>query len=163
MGGDLPPRPATSSAPEFVVSATSDPGTDAAPGAPLERLQIVKVWIADGAIREQVYDVTVAEQPTSVVDPRNCRVPDDGSRRLCGVWTDPTFSAGEAAVYYARVVEIPTCRWTAYLCNDRGVDCEREIPTGELAACCDAAWPRTIRERAWTSPIWYSVASAGGS
>ena len=37
-----------------------------------------------------------------------------GDPELITVWTDPDFDAGLRAFYYARVIEIPTPRWTAY-------------------------------------------------
>jgi hypothetical protein len=65
-----------------------------------------------------------------------------GAAQLAAEWVDPTFKAGEAAVYYARVIEIPTPRWTTYLAARNG----QPLPT---------VVPATIQERAWTSPVYY--------
>jgi hypothetical protein len=66
-----------------------------------------------------------------------------GAPELIAVWTDPDFDASLRAVYYVRVIEIPTPRWTAYDAKYFGV----EAPEGV---------PMTTQERAYTSPIWYT-------
>jgi hypothetical protein len=53
-------------------------------------------------------------------------------------------------------VENPSCRWIQWSCNERQVDCTKSVPSG-LEACCDAAVPKMIQERAWTSPIWWQA------
>jgi hypothetical protein len=64
------------------------------------------------------------------------------------VWQDPNFDADQDAVYYARIVENPSCRWSARLCLS--------LPEGERPdGCTTDQLPKTIQERAWTSPIWY--------
>jgi len=66
-----------------------------------------------------------------------------GSETLIGSWTDEDFDAGEGAFYYARVLEIPTPRWTTY-----------DAVRNDLPLLEDV--PATIQERAWGSPIWYT-------
>ena len=72
------------------------------------------------------------------------------------MWRDPAFDAAQPAFYYVRVLQNPTCRWSAYACNARHVDCGDPANVPEMfAPCCDPAYPRTIQDRAWTAPIWY--------
>jgi hypothetical protein len=158
MGGDLPPPPAAGAAPRLAISATRDPGTPKRPGAGLERVQVVKVWFDGATTHEAVYDVAGEAGAGGTVDPHTCLSTGRGADNLCTVWTDPRFDARHHAAYYVRVLEAPTCRWNAYVCNDARVDCDRPptVPAG-LASCCDDAVPKTIQERAWTSPIWYGT------
>ena len=65
-----------------------------------------------------------------------------GDAVLTGYWKDPDFDATERAVYYVRVLEIPTPRWTTYDAAYFGVDLPKDVPA-------------TQQERAYTSPIWY--------
>ena len=147
MGGVLPA--AAGDAPRFVVSALRD-----AMSVPLSHVQIVKGWLEGGEARWQVFDVAGDPANGATVDPLTCEPSGDGADGLCDVWTDPSFDPSEPAVYYARVLENPTCRWHAYICNANGVDCAApETVTEGFEGCCE--WPAEQRERAWSSPIWY--------
>ena len=66
-----------------------------------------------------------------------------GASELGEVWTDPDFDAEQKAFYYARVIEIPTPRWTAYDAFRYGMTMSDDVPM-------------TTQERAYTSPIWYT-------
>jgi len=154
MGGDLPAAPATDAAPRFIVSGLADPGSFDRAGTKLQRLQVVKGWIEDGEPREAVYDVAGDPANGASVDPLTCNPVGPGTRQLCAVWRDPDFDPKTPAVYYARVVENPSCRWNAYACLAAQVDCDD--PAEGLEPCCDPEVPTTIQERAWTSPIWYT-------
>lgn len=151
MGSDLPA--VGGSAPTFVSVGMRDPGTAEAPGGLLQRLQIVKGWADDeGQIHQQVYDVAGSPRNRATVDPSTCQPQGPGHDLLCTVWRDPDFDPDRRAVYYARVVENPSCRYTKWQClaadpADRGPDCD------------SGAVPKTIQERAWSSPIWYTPAS----
>jgi hypothetical protein len=162
MGGDLPPRAAER--PSFAVSALRDPGTARRPGVPLQRIQIVKGWLENGATREQVFEVAGNPENAASVDLETCTPRGEGSDSLCSVWSDPHFDPQQRAFYYARVVENPSCRWSTYVCNERRVDCANpaNVPV-ELAPCCDPSRARTIQERSWTSPIWYAPPGEAGA
>ena len=153
MGGDLPT--ATSEAPRFVVSALRDPGTAARPGTPLQRVQIVKGWYdEDGNIHQQVVDVAGGPNDASV-DTATCAPQGAGHDQLCGVWQDPDFDPARRAVYYARVVENPSCRQTGWTCTGP----EEQRP----AWCAMPGLERTTQERGWTSPIWYTPPEGSAS
>ena len=155
MGSDLSPR--TAAAPLFAVSAARDPGTNGSPSTPLQRIQIVKLWTEDGTERQHVFDVAGSANTQADVDLSTCEPRGPGADSLCTVWRDPSFDPNTAAAYYARVVENPSCRWNTYACNRHRVDCsDSSTFPGSLRQCCDPAIPKTIQERAWTSPIWYS-------
>ena len=153
MGGDL--KAPASGAPTFMVYALRDPV-----GANLDRIQIVKGWLdADGTLQEKVHDVVWSGDRQPGADGKLPPVGDTvdletasfrnsiGASELGAVWTDPDFDPAESAVYYARVLEIPTPRWVLY---DK-VRLGAEIPE-------DATL--TLQERAYTSPIWYTPAPA---
>ena len=116
----------------------------------------MKGWVEAGQPRERVSDVAGSPDGGVGVDLASCRPTGPGADELCAVWSDPDFDPALDAFYYARVVENPTCRWSAFACNAAGVDCSEGTPRGPLAACCDPEVPKTIQERAWTSPIWYT-------
>jgi hypothetical protein len=149
MGADLPAAPGKPAT--FLVAALKDPI-----GANLDRIQIVKGWLdASGALHEQVYDVAWSgdRQPGadgklppvgSTVDVANATWTNTiGAPELIAVWTDPAFDPAQRAFYYARVIEIPTPRWTAYDAKRFGV---QPAPGTRM----------TITERAYTAPIWYT-------
>jgi hypothetical protein len=156
MGGDLPPAPAQGAAPRFALWAIQDPGSEGAPGTPLQRIQIVKGWTEQGEPRERVIDVAGSASDAGV-DLATCERRGAGATGLCSVWTDPDFDPAAPAFYYARVLENPSCRWSQYVCIAAGVDCDdsNSVPEG-LRGCCSDDHQPIIQERAWTSPIWYT-------
>ena len=154
MGGDLREKPKDATAPNFMVYALRDPI-----GANLDRIQIVKGWMdADGTTHEKVYDVAWSGDRVqdnkgklppvgNTVDAATANWTNTiGAAELSTVWTDPDFDANQKAFYYARVLEIPTPRWSTYDAFRFGVD----LPEGA---------PVSTQERAYTSPIWYSPKS----
>lgn len=153
MGGDLLPT-TTGNMPRFLVAASKD-----ALGANLDRVQIVKGWVGpDGTHHDRVYDVTWSEGREVGADGRLPRVGSTvdlntatyrntiGAATLATVWEDPDFDPTVPALYYARVLEIPTPRWTTY-----------DAVRGKLPLPEDV--PPIIQERAWSSPIWYRPTS----
>lgn len=151
MGGDLAAKPGDADAPSFMVYALRDPV-----GANLDRIQIIKGWLdKDGKTQENVYDVAWSGDrkpgPNGKVPPVGNTVDAQkanftntiGASELGAVWTDPDFNPAQKAFYYARVIEIPTPRWSTYDAFRFGID----IPEGA---------PVSTQERAYTSPIWYT-------
>ncbi|HXQ23846.1 MAG TPA: DUF3604 domain-containing protein [Candidatus Acidoferrales bacterium] len=152
MGSILPPRPAGSAAPTLAISALRDPGTADQLGTPLQRIQVIKGWVVNGEAHQQVYDVAGNAQNAASVDLTTCAPQGPGADALCTVWTDPDFEPAQRAFYYVRVLENPSCRWSTWLCN--------RLPSDQQPpACSDPTVPKTIQERAWTSPIWYEPAT----
>jgi Protein of unknown function (DUF3604) len=151
MGGVISANADKQAAPSFVVSASADPGTSDAPGLLLQRLQVIKGLLGDdGEFHQQVVDVAGDANNGADVDLANCEPRGAGFASLCSVWKDPAFDPNQDAVYYARVVENPSCRWTARMCLSLPED---ERPDG----CTNERLPRTVQERAWTAPIWYGA------
>ncbi|MFP6579240.1 MAG: DUF3604 domain-containing protein [Myxococcota bacterium] len=170
MGGTLGPNQAGGdrslspgdTAPRFAIQALRDPGGGGVPTTALQRIQVVKGWLEEGVVKERVFDVAGDPVSPASVDLGTCTPRGAGFDQLCSIWTDPDFDPEAHAFYYARVIENPSCRWNAWTCLRAGVSCNdpASVP-GELAACCDPSVPRTIQERAWTSPIWYVPGPAG--
>jgi hypothetical protein len=163
MGGELFAE-SDSPAPRFVVAATRDPGGRGVPSTPLQRIQIVKGWVEGDATHERVLDVAGDPANGAGVDLATCSPRGRGFDALCTVWTDPDFEPSQPAYYYARVVENPSCRWNTWACNAQGVDCSEpaDVPH-ELRECCNPEVPKTIQERAWSSPIWVSPVATSAS
>ena len=150
MGTSLPARPGDAGAPLIAVSAARDAGTAEHPGGLLQRVQIVKAWAGpDGQPHQKVYDVAGNADNGAAVDLSTCTPKGPGADQLCSVWRDPDFDPALAAVYYARVVENPSCRWSWQQCLRLPADAR---PSG----CSDPTVPKQIQERAWTSPVWYT-------
>lgn len=150
MGGDLAAA-GPGQAPSFLVMAQRDEQS-----APLQRIQVVKAWVTSGGTKEQVYDVACADgiQPDMAthqcrdngaqVNLGNCSIsPDKGATTLAATWRDPDFDPHAAAFYYLRVLENPVCRHSQHDAHTLGVEPPANVP-------------KTIQERAWGSPIWYS-------
>ncbi|WP_205631874.1 DUF3604 domain-containing protein [Paraurantiacibacter namhicola] len=150
MGGILTPSK-KANAPGFLLHAAMDPD-----GAYLDRIQIVKGWRdSDGTLHEQVYDVALSDGRK--VDPATGKAPPVGSTvdvktatftnsigepELRTFWVDPEFDAGQQAFYYARVLQIPTPRWTTYDAVRYNLDLPPNVPA-------------ETQDRVYSSPIWY--------
>ena len=112
--------------------------------------------VAGVVAHQQPPQSVLVQGPGAGVDLATCEPSGPGADTLCEVWTDPEFDRTAPAVYYARVLENPTCRWSRRICNALAVDCATVTAADRAYACCDPAGPPdTIQERAWTSPIWY--------
>ncbi|MFO8010395.1 MAG: DUF3604 domain-containing protein [Dehalococcoidia bacterium] len=152
MGGDLPVKPESATAPTFAVVAEKDPGVKGHPGNDLQQIQIIKGWIdQEGNERERIFTVAGDPDNEATVDPETCEPIGEGWERLCAVWPDPEFDPSLPAFYYVRVVENPSCRWTQYDCNKFSEDDMPEV-------CTNPAVKKVVQQRAITSPIWYEPA-----
>jgi hypothetical protein len=150
MGGDLLAN-SDAEAPEFLVRAVKDPND-----ANLDRVQIVKGWVdATGEQHERVYNIDWSgdraldangklDAVGNTVDLKTARYTNSiGQAEFATRWKDPDFDAAQMAFYYARVLQIPTPRNGLY--DSLALQLE-EPPRG----------PKTIQERAYTSPVWYT-------
>ena len=155
MGQDLKEKPSGAKAPTFAVWAMKDPES-----GNLDRIQIIKVWADPDTkyAREKIYDVVWSDdrEPDSetgqlpavgnTVNVKNATYKNSiGDSQLSAVWTDPDFDPDMKAIYYVRVLEIPTPRWSTFDAVRLGVDPPKDVPA-------------SIQERAWSSPIWYMPA-----
>ncbi len=150
MGGVLKPS-VQATKPKFLVWAAKDPI-----GANLDRVQMIKGWVENGETREKVFDIAcsdgMAPDTESGKCPSNgagvkldtCEVTAGvGDEELKVVWSDDDFNPEHASFYYVRVLQNPTCRWTSYDAIRLGAKAPEEISA-------------ILKERAWSSPIWYS-------
>ncbi len=148
MGGTLH---GNGNAPTFTVLAMKDPN-----GANLDRIQIIKGWVdANGEPQDHVYDVAWSGKRTPGKDGKLPPVGNSvnladatysnsiGNTELMASWSDPDFDEKQYALYYVRVLQIPTPRWTTYDAVRHGLPLLKDTPA-------------TVQERAWSSPIWYT-------
>ena len=125
-------------------------------GANLDRIQIVKGWVsAEGELKDKVFDVVWSDERKPGADGKLPAVGNTvdlttatyrnsiGASQLATMWQDPEFDPAIPALYYARVLEIPTPRWSTYDAVRAGLPLLEDVPA-------------TIQERAWSSPIWYT-------
>jgi hypothetical protein len=152
MGGDLEAKPANKNAPVFMVGALKDPWS-----GNLDRIQIVKGWLDEAdKLQECIYDVACADGRTidakgqcdkpvgnTVDEAKATYLNNIGDAELRAVWTDPDFDPAHRAVYYARVLEIPTPTWQAFDSLYYNVKMAKQVPLSH-------------QERAYTSPIWFT-------
>jgi len=151
MGGVLKAKPNNAKFLTFAVWALKDPDR-----VNLDRIQIIKSWREYDLNKERVYEVAwsgsrkpdskTSELPlvdnTDVLKNQNYKN-NIGDSQLNVVWSDPDFDPLLPAVYYARVLEIPTPR-------------RLEYSTKKLRTGVPEEVPKTVQERAWTSPISYA-------
>ena len=151
MGGDLVANDNDGKVPVFLLRAVKDPV-----GANLDRLQVVKGWVDNaGEQQERVYNVAWSDDRSldasgnltavgNTVELSSGRYTNTiGQSEFSLKWTDPDFSAQQLAFYYVRVLQIPTPR--NGLLDSLALQLD-EPPRG----------PKTIQERAYSSPIWYT-------
>jgi len=151
QGGDLPVA-AAGQKPKFMIHAMRD-----AQSAPLAKIQMIKGWMdKDGELHEATFDVACSDNASP--DPQTQRCPDNGATvnldtceissnvgaaNLAVTWEDSNFAPDESAFYYVRVLENPVCRWSMYDAKAAGVEHPADLP-------------KTIKERVWSSPVWYN-------
>ena len=148
MGSDL--LSVKGKTPKFIVWGVRDPNSGY-----LQRAQVVKGWVENGKAMEKVFDVACSDGLP--LDKATSRCPDNGATvntatcetsrfkgdaELRTLWTDPEFNPRQRAFYYVRILENPSCRWSTWDAIRNGTP-----PAPNL--------PKTIVERAWSSPIWY--------
>jgi hypothetical protein len=152
MGGELTSAQ-KGKAPTLVVHAIKE-----ANGANLDRIQIIKGWIdKSGKPQHKIYNVALSDDrkggPDGKVPAVGNTVNENdatytntiGDTELKASWNDPDFDASLPALYYARVIEIPTPRWSTYDAVRHKLKLKRPEDV-----------PVSIQERAWTSPVWYT-------
>jgi Protein of unknown function (DUF3604) len=149
MGGTL--KTTGDGAPSFAVWAIKEPD-----GANIDRIQIIKGWVnANGEPQDQEFDVVWSDNRKpgpggklpavgNTVDLTKATYTNTiGRPELMGTWTDKNFDPKSPALYYVRVLLIPTPRWSTYDAVRAGLPLLPDVPA-------------TIQERAWSSPIWYT-------
>jgi len=139
MGSTLPASLSANTPPSFLIWAAKDPEA-----ANLERIQLIKGWYDGKDLQEKIFDVILADniEGASVNPETGSWDKSKGATELSTIWTDPEFNSDQEAFYYLRVLELPTARWNLWDELKYGVKYPESVA-------------KTIRERAWSSPIWY--------
>ena len=150
MGGDLTKAP-KGKAPSFLIHAVKDPVD-----ANLDRIQVIKGWVdAKGKSHEKIFNVVWSGKRKlksngklpkvgNTVDLKTGRYTNTiGSSQLATVWTDPEFNPNQRSFYYVRVLQIPTARHTLL----DAIALQKPHPK---------KYKKTIQERAYTTPVWYT-------
>jgi hypothetical protein len=155
MGQILPANEmslATNAKPSFLILASKDPV-----GAGIQKVQMIKGWLEDGERMETVIDIACSDGLSPHPETGDC--PDNGAsvnlsncdfdsnkgaNRIDLLWTDENYTADIPAFYYVRVLQNPTCRWSTYDALRLGRKPRDDIP-------------KTVQERAWSSPIWLNT------
>lgn len=174
MGGDLPLDQASAAGPYLAVWAQQDPE-----GNPLQQIDLIKGYLnRDDQPKVRFFDGLVRTQDeVHRPNPRTCAVAvENHPESLCLQWQDKNFDPTRDAYWYARVREVPSCRWSGYICRvEKNVDCSLLSPENGAFApdsgfagyegCCQIEQQDgvfhgrdrfdTLEERAWASPIWY--------
>ena len=137
LGGAAAPTFAIAAWPDALAQKLAD---DTTAVAGLAAVQVIKVHasVSGGA-------PVVVEDPPYLVS----GVPATGG---CATWTDPSFDPTSFAVYYVRVLQVPTWRWSHWSCQE----VEQSNPSNwqTLVPGCmpGGGLDVSIQERAWTSP-----------
>lgn len=157
MGGQLNGSCEETGQVSILVRASRDPM-----GANLDRIQIVKGWMDQGEHRERVYDVALSDgrkvgeagqvlEVGNTVDIQSAAYANTiGAAELGTVWTDRDFDPEQQAFYYARVLEIPTPRWTTHDAAAFGIPPPDNVPG-------------SVQQRVYSSPVWYEPPEAGAN
>jgi len=95
---------------------------------PIARIEIIKLTYRDEQVDEEV--ILLWHKP-------------EGEALACIEWADEAFDSASATLWYPRIKERPTPRWSAVQCAAAG-KCN-EFPQMDT----------TLQERAWGSPIWH--------
>ncbi len=141
MGGELD-QAKKGQRPSFLIQAAKDPLSH-----DLEIVQIIKGWVdAKGKSHEKIYDVARADITKSKVDLDKAVTEHQGGVAQFSLhWQDPDFDPAQNAFYYVRVLEMPTYRHT--LLDAIALEADPSITKHATV----------IRERAYSSPIWYNA------
>ncbi len=150
MGSDL--SPIANKTPSFLIWALKDPMN-----ANLDRVQVIKGWYDNGVLKEKIYNLAASDgrlASDGSVTPTNAKVDlttgsydtTKGNKEFMLSWTDPDFDKSQTSFYYVRVLQIPTARWNSW------DEIRDNVKFPDQVA-------KTVQERIWSSPIWYTPKS----